>query len=89
MAKAPLHIGSKPDTADLVFNRGGNWNNGSNGLASFNGNNARSNSNTNIGFRSALPHKPDIADSRVCFQSTRIIKGAYSLGLIGQKIHAA
>jgi hypothetical protein len=37
------------------FYRGGNYNNTSNGFASFNGNNARSNSNTNIGFRSALP----------------------------------
>lgn len=35
--------------------RGGNWNNGANaGLFYLNGNNARSNSNTNIGFRSAL-----------------------------------
>jgi len=36
------------------FNRGGNYNNTSNGFASFNGNNDRSNSNANIGFRSAL-----------------------------------
>ncbi|MCC8049619.1 MAG: hypothetical protein LIP10_03035 [Clostridiales bacterium] len=35
--------------------RGGNWNNGTNaGVFYLNGNNARSNSNTNIGFRSAL-----------------------------------
>ena len=35
--------------------RGGNWNNGENaGLFYLNGNNHRSNSNTNIGFRSAL-----------------------------------
>ena len=35
--------------------RGGNWNNGENaGLFYLNGNNPRSNSNTNIGFRSAL-----------------------------------
>ena len=35
--------------------RGGNWNNGVNaGVFYLNGNNSRSNSNTNIGFRSAL-----------------------------------
>lgn len=35
--------------------RGGNWNNGVNaGLFYLNGNNSRTNSNTNIGFRSAL-----------------------------------
>ena len=35
--------------------RGGNWNNGANaGVFYLNGNNSRSNSNTNIGFRSAL-----------------------------------
>ena len=37
------------------FNRGGNYNNSSNGFASFNGNNDRGNTNGNIGFRSALP----------------------------------
>lgn len=38
--------------------RGGNWNNGSNnGVFSLNANNARSNSNTNIGGRSALAYK--------------------------------
>lgn len=35
--------------------RGGNWNNGANaGVFYLNGNNSRSNSNTNIGFRPAL-----------------------------------
>ena len=35
--------------------RGGNWNNGTNaGVFYLNGNNSRANSNTNIGFRSAL-----------------------------------
>lgn len=35
--------------------RGGNWNNTSNaGVFNLNGNNPRSNSNSNIGFRSAL-----------------------------------
>lgn len=38
-----------------AVNRGGNWNNGSNnGVFYINANNARSNSNTNIGGRSAL-----------------------------------
>ncbi len=37
------------------FYSGGNYNNTTYGLASFNGNNARSNSNGNIGFRAALP----------------------------------
>lgn len=36
--------------------RGGNWNNGPlDGLGALNLNNTRSNSNTNIGFRPALP----------------------------------
>ena len=49
--------------------RGGNWNNGSNaGLAALNLNNARSNSNTNIGFRPALANVRNVsamADSTV------------------------
>lgn len=37
--------------------RGGNWNNGSNaGLGALNLNNARSNANSNIGFRPALDY---------------------------------
>ena len=40
--------------------RGGNWNNGTNaGVFYLNGNNSRSNVNTNIGFRSALALKSD------------------------------
>ena len=40
-----------------AFNCGGNWTNGANaGVFNVNGNNARSNANGNIGFRSALPH---------------------------------
>lgn len=42
------------------FYSGGNYNNSGNGLASFNGANSRGNSNTNIGFRAALPRQPDI-----------------------------
>lgn len=45
-------IGRRPKRC---FNRGGNYNNTNNGFPSFNGNNARSNANTNIGFRSAYP----------------------------------
>lgn len=37
------------------FNCGGNYNNTSNGMATFNGNNSRTNTNANLGFRSALP----------------------------------
>ena len=39
-----------------MFNCGSNWNNAAYGLASFNGNNDRTNRNENIGFRSALPN---------------------------------
>ena len=40
------------------FNRGGNYNaSNANGFASFNGNNARSNVNTDIGFRAAIPYR--------------------------------
>lgn len=35
------------------FNCGGNYNNTANGLATFNGNNSRTNANANIGFRAA------------------------------------
>lgn len=48
---SPLNIG---DRLLRCFNSGGNWNNTTYGLASFNGNNARSNANGNIGFRSDL-----------------------------------
>ena len=53
MAQNPLDIGYR---SLRTFYCGGNWNNGSNaGVFYLNGNNARSNTNTNIGFRSALP----------------------------------
>ena len=43
------------DTAVSPEDRGGNWNNGANaGVFYLNGNNSRSNANTNIGFRAAL-----------------------------------
>ena len=42
--------------AERAFCSGGGWHDSSYGLASFNGNNPRSNTRTNIGFRAALPH---------------------------------
>jgi len=60
------------------LNCGGNWNNGANaGVFYSNLNNGRGNANGNIGFRSALPHKSDIAGSRACFQH-RGVKGSAS-----------
>jgi len=51
--------------------RGGNWNNGANaGLAALNFNNARSNTNTNIGFRPALGEKSEAIRPRLYRQHT-------------------
>lgn len=62
---------------------GGNWNNGANaGVFYLNLNNLRSNSNSNIGFRSALPLQCQISrrskdvlpvqgDKGVCFRSDK------------------
>lgn len=62
------------------FNRGGNWNNGANaGVFYSNGNNPRSNSNANIGFRSALPHRQMCNAHGLCSR-TRVSKGAWLLG---------
>lgn len=48
--------------------RGGNWNNGSNaGLGALNLNNARSNANTNIGFRPALDNARN-SNAKACCQ---------------------
>lgn len=46
--------------------RGGNWNNGSNARSGFalNLNNPPSNANINIGFRAALPGKPEVETLR-------------------------
>jgi len=53
--------------------RGGYWNNGGNaGVFNCNGNNPRSNSNTNIGFRSALLLWSDIIDLWVYSQYREI-----------------
>ena len=53
---------------------GGNWNNGSNaGVFNVNANNPRSNSNSNIGLRSAQPqYMPEGRYLRVATQSLRI-----------------
>lgn len=59
--------------------RGGNWTNTSNaGVFNLNGNNPRSNSNTNIGFRSALLSRftAEVASLRGFIQS-RESKGVY------------
>lgn len=47
-------MGDAPRKKSRLGIRGGNWNNGSNaGVFNLNGNNPRSNVNTNIGFRPA------------------------------------
>jgi hypothetical protein len=59
--------------------RGGNWNNGTNaGVFALNLNNARSNSNNNRGFRSALLSLPEACLSREQDSAERI-KGFISL----------
>ena len=59
------------------FYSGGNYNNSDNGMASFNGNNARSNTNDNIGFRAALPHS-QILRAHGPGLSAAVIKGPVS-----------
>ena len=61
-------------------NRGGNYNNTANGFASFNGNNDRSNSNGNIGFRSALLTGHDVESLRAFLQHLFVGKGICFLG---------
>lgn len=56
---------------ERCFYSGGNYNNTSYGLASFNGNNPRTNSNNNIGFRCDLSFLSDAASLRACFQYER------------------
>ncbi len=51
-----------------MFNSGGNYNNSSYGLATFNCNNDRSNTNANIGFRAALPQSQMLRTYGVRFQ---------------------
>jgi hypothetical protein len=60
------------------FYRGGNYNSSNAyGFASFNGNNDRSNTNTNIGFRSALPSSQKLSAHGLAI-STTVIKGFVS-----------
>jgi len=58
------------DLGDRLFPyRGGNWTNGANaGVFALNLNNARSNVNTNIGFRAAFSHSQILQTYGVCFQ---------------------
>jgi len=77
-------------------NRGGNWNNGTNaGVFNTNLNNARTNTNTNIGFRSALlPCRKEMGTAFVWKQVNALarsmaLKGLASLpafGWCGKKI---
>ena len=57
-----------------LFYSGGNYNNSTYGMASFNGNNGRGNTNTNIGFRSALPSSQILRTHGFCL-SAAVIKG--------------
>ena len=60
---------------------GGRWNNGSNaGVFNVNLNNPRSNSNSNVGFRSALPSWSDVINPRVYIQYRRV-KDAVSVAI--------
>lgn len=62
------------------FYCGGNYNNGVNaGVFYANGNNGRANSNSNIGFRSALPRRQILQAYGPAF-STRVSKGIRPLG---------
>ena len=52
------------------FYCGGNWNNGANaGVFYCNGNNDRTNTNDNLGFRSALPRTSEVISSRAYIQN--------------------
>ena len=57
-----------------LFYSGGNYNNSSYGMASFNGNNGRDNRNDNIGFRSASPSSQILRTYGFCLSAT-MIKG--------------
>lgn len=62
-----------------LFNCGGNWNNGANaGVFYLNGNNSRTTTNINRGFRSALPPRQILQTQGFAF-STEVIKGSVSL----------
>ena len=61
-----------------LFYRGGNYNDNDNaGVFYYNGNNARSNANYNLGFRSALPPSQILKAQGLSF-SAEVIKGFIS-----------
>jgi hypothetical protein len=73
---AILHFGNRLLRLPIA---GGNWNNGSNaGVFYLNLNNPRSNSNSNIGFRSALPSLSDLQEVYGCPAGTEGIKESVS-----------
>ncbi|MBR5091045.1 MAG: hypothetical protein IK093_16595 [Ruminiclostridium sp.] len=62
-----------------AFIAGGNWNNGAqNGVFAVNGNNARSNSNDNQGFRAAYPHRQIQQTHGFAVSTGGIYKGSVS-----------
>lgn len=63
---------------ERAFFSGCSWNNPSNGLGSFNGNNPRSNVDDDIGFRAALPPS-QILQAQGLALSAEVIKGLVSL----------
>lgn len=67
-----------------AFYSGGNYDNSSYGVASFNGNNGRDNSNDNIGFRAALP-RGQILRAHGLGLSAAVIKGSVSSVIYWQK----
>lgn len=69
------NIGNQPSRA---FFSGCSWNNPSNGLGSFNGNNPRSNVDDDIGFRAALPPS-QILQAQGLALSAEVIKGLVPL----------
>ena len=66
------------------FYSGGNYNNTTYGLASFNGNNARSNTNANIGFRAASSSS-QILQAYGSGLSAAMIKGSVSSAIMAEK----
>ena len=65
----PQRMNPAKGTVQTLPFRGGNWNNGAGaGVFALNLNNPRSNVNTNVGFRAALPSLSDIQSSRALSQ---------------------
>ncbi len=75
---------SRARECSVAFYSGGNWNNGANaGVFALNYN-ARSNSNWNLGFRSALPHSQMLA-AQVAASQYKVGKGL-RFRAIGEKL---